>query len=101
MSLIVRLLPPLAAILGVIGLVVARDLATTITGGGLIACALVLELRGWGRSVHRDGRRLGIAAIGGALFGAATLGVLEQSQSPNAARIAVRSAKLPLMTPGD
>lgn len=61
----VRLLPLLAAALGVSGLLAAQG-PMAIVAGMLVASAVVLEWNGWGRRAKRRARPLALATLAGA-----------------------------------
>lgn len=62
---LVRLLPMLAGLLGLSGLLAARGPMTVIAGMLLVA-AIALEFVGWGQWVRTRARSLGLATLAGA-----------------------------------
>jgi hypothetical protein len=70
----VRLLPLLAAALGVSGMLVARG-PMAIVAGLLLVAAAALELVGWGNWVRARSRALGMATLAGAAVCALLLAV--------------------------
>lgn len=62
---LVRLLPMLAGLLGLCGLLAARGPMTVIAGMLLVA-AVALEFVGWGKWVRPRGGSLGLATLAGA-----------------------------------
>ncbi|MCR9165772.1 MAG: hypothetical protein ACE37F_07820 [Nannocystaceae bacterium] len=67
-----RLLPTLAAVLGVAGLFVARGPMIGVAGL-LLAAAAAVELLGWGSWVRTRARALGLATLAGACAGGIAL----------------------------
>lgn len=76
----VRLLPLLAALLGIAGLFVVRGPMVAVAGM-LIAAAAALELFGWGDWVRTRARALGMATLAGACACAIGLAAIAAAES--------------------
>ncbi len=72
---VLRWWPAVAALFGVAGLAMAGTTTTFAIAAMLVVCSLALELGGWAELARSHGRRLGTAALCGALVGAAIVTV--------------------------
>ena len=88
---ILRWWPAVAAIFGVVGMAAAGSLVGFAIAAMLVVYGLALELGGWAELARTHGRRLGTAALCGALVGGAivTVGHVRGMTTPTADRIAV------------
>lgn len=85
----VRLLPMLAGLLGLTGLLAARG-PMTLVAGMLLAAAVALEFVGWGQWVRTRGRSLGLATLAGACVCALALAAVSVSGSNTANSVVAR-----------
>jgi len=72
---VLRWWPAVAAAFGVAGLALSGTDTTFAIAAMLVVCSLALELGGWAELARSHGRRLGTAALCGALVGAVIVSV--------------------------
>jgi hypothetical protein len=82
-SVVVRMLPALAIVVGLLGIAAATTTFAAVGSGMLVGCAVVLELGGWGVATRAHAPALGTAALIGAVvcaLGFAGLALVDAQQ---------------------
>lgn len=77
----VRWLPAAAGLVALVALGAGASFWTSLLAWAVLGLALLLEVAGWHRAVHSDGRRLAIAALAGALSMTALIGWTKWTRS--------------------